>query len=62
MDSLGVQNARLDFSPAAHGPLAMNLQDLEAADDVEAEVPSDRRAGKRTAVKLVKVKPEIPEE
>ncbi|KAF6292697.1 cold shock domain containing E1 [Rhinolophus ferrumequinum] len=39
-----------------------NLQDLKVGDDVEFEVSSDRRTGKPIAVKLVKIKPEIPEE
>ncbi|XP_053281535.1 cold shock domain-containing protein E1 isoform X2 [Pleuronectes platessa] len=40
-----------------------NLQDLKIGDDVEFEVSSDRRTGKRIAVKLLKIKPEVlPEE
>ncbi|KAM5202379.1 cold shock domain-containing protein E1 isoform 1-T3 [Hipposideros larvatus] len=39
-----------------------NLQDLKVGDDVEFEVSSDRRTGKPIAVKLVKIKPETPEE
>ncbi|XP_069383179.1 cold shock domain-containing protein E1 isoform X21 [Paralichthys olivaceus] len=40
-----------------------NLQELKIGDDVEFEVSSDRRTGKRIAVKLLKIKPEVlPEE
>ncbi|XP_072558319.1 cold shock domain-containing protein E1 isoform X5 [Paramormyrops kingsleyae] len=39
-----------------------NLQELKLGDDVEFEVSSDRRTGKPIAVKLVKIKPEVPEE
>ncbi|XP_064425290.1 cold shock domain-containing protein E1 isoform X2 [Latimeria chalumnae] len=39
-----------------------NLQELKVGDDVEFEVSSDRRTGKPIAVKLLKIKPEIPPE
>uniref|UniRef100_A0A8C9R624 Cold shock domain-containing protein E1 n=1 Tax=Scleropages formosus TaxID=113540 RepID=A0A8C9R624_SCLFO len=39
-----------------------NLQELKLGDDVEFEVSSDRRTGKPIAIKLVKIKPKVPEE